>query len=502
MEINKILGILKLSSNTCYTKDGHSYKLFHPFCKSIQPFLVKTKRTLAKGFVQAYDKRTQLKDVITLVNIKDKCVIEYYDNSTIQDLPKLIGKANWTTYKKQVYPDIDLTPNRIDLTHLLSYTIDPENSQDRDDAISIEKNKDNYIIYIHISDPTSYIEQDTQLDKELFERCYSLYLDKTYHMMPEEFAINKISLTQDNISRAFTCKVIYDASYNLISYEFFKSNIKAINLTYEEADKLKETILKDLYEFAKNIKYNYQQDYDIHEMVARYMILCNYLVGLYLKDDLSISRYNNTLYNHITSDNISELDKLNNMCRYKRAEYSCTNHGHSILGLEYYQHFTSPLRRYADIIVHRILANKLSLITCNYTKDDIDKICNKLNSISSLYKLCYQIYNINLKITDFNDILSGTIIFIDNSNIKIYIDKLDLVLSFDLISRKISEQVGLIDNFELIDKSEVLHIQNNNTSFILKLYQEVKLKIYHNKLSNNIFTIELLEPNLKDFLTV
>ena len=487
MEINKILGILKLSSNTCYTKDGHSYKLFHPFCKSIQPFLVKTKRS-------------QLKDVITLVNIKDKCVIEYYDNSTIQDLPKLIGKANWTTYKKQTFPDIDLTPNRVDLTHLLSYTIDPLGSQDRDDAISIQKTSDNYIIYIHISDPTSYIAPDTQLDKELFERCYSLYLDKTYHMMPEEFAINKISLTQDNISRAFTCKVIYDASYNLISYEFFKSNIKAINLTYEEADKLKETILKDLYEFAKNIKYNYQQDYDIHEMVARYMILCNHLVGLYLKDDISISRYNNS---EINVNNINnKLDKLNNMCRYKRAEYSCNNRGHSILGLEYYQHFTSPLRRYADIIVHRILANKLGLITCNYTKDDIDKICNKLNSISSLYKLCYQIYNINLKITDFYDILSGTIIFIDNSNIKIYIDKLDLILSFDLISRKISEQVGLIDNFELIDKSEVLHIQNKDTSFILKLYQEVKLKIYHNKLSNNIFTIELLEPNLKDFLTV
>ena len=380
MEINKILGILKLSSNTCYTKDGHSYKLFHPFCKSIQPFLVKTKRS-------------QLKDVITLVNIKDKCVIEYYDNSTIQDLPKLIGKANWTTYKKQVYSNIDLTPNRIDLTHLLSYTIDPLGSQDRDDAISIQKISDNYIVYIHISDPTSYIEQNTQLDKELFERCYSLYLDKTYHMVPEEFAINKISLTQDNISRAFTCKVIYDASYNLISYEFFKSNIKAINLTYEEADKIinqdKSKDLKDLYEFAKNIKYNYQQEYDIHEMVARYMILCNYLVGLYLKDDISISRYNNS---EINVNNINnKLDKLNNMCRYKRAEYTCNNNGHSILGLEYYQHFTSPLRRYADIIVHRILANKLGLITCKHTKDDLDKICDKLNLVSNLYKLSYQI---------------------------------------------------------------------------------------------------------------
>ena len=76
MIINKILGILKLSSNTCYIKNGNSYKMFYPFCKSIQPFLVKTKRS-------------QLKDVITLVNIIDSCVIEYYDNNTIQDLPKL-----------------------------------------------------------------------------------------------------------------------------------------------------------------------------------------------------------------------------------------------------------------------------------------------------------------------------------------------------------------------------------------------------------------------------
>ena len=90
----------------------------------------------------------------------------------------------------------------------------------------------------------------TKLDKELFERCYSLYLDKTYHMMPEELAINKISLTQDNISRAFTCKVIYDANYNLLSYKFFKSNIKAINLTYEEADKLinQDLIIKAIHD--------------------------------------------------------------------------------------------------------------------------------------------------------------------------------------------------------------------------------------------------------------
>ena len=360
----------------------------------------------------------------------------------------------------------------------------------------LEKEEDKYIIYIHISDPTSYIEQNTQLDKELFERCYSLYLDKTYHMMPEEFAINKISLTQNNISRAFTCKVNYDASYNLISYEFFKSNIKAIDLTYEEADKLKETILKDLYEFAKNIKYNYQQDYDIHEMVARYMILCNYLVGLYLKDDLSISRYNNTSYNHITSDNISDLDKLNNMCRYKRAEYSCNNRGHSILGLEYYQHFTSPLRRYADIIVHRILATKLGLAKYIYTRDELDKICNKLNIISGLYKLSYQIRDIYDKVKNFNEILIGTIIYIDTSAIKIYINNLDLMLSFNMISKK------LLDQVEIINKSDEVYIQNKDTSFILKLYQEVKLKIYHNKLNNKIFTIELLEPILKDFLSI
>ena len=58
--------------------------MFYPFCKSIQPFLVKTKRS-------------QLKDVITLVNIIDSCVIEYYDNNTIQDLPKL-SKNKFLSY--------------------------------------------------------------------------------------------------------------------------------------------------------------------------------------------------------------------------------------------------------------------------------------------------------------------------------------------------------------------------------------------------------------------
>ena len=573
-ELNKILGILKLSSNTSNVINGVTYKKFYPFYKNIEPFLVKTKRT-------------QLKDVIALVSTQDNSVIEYYDdlnNSSTnkQELSRLLSKANWTTYKKDVTnfinniikKNIDLSPNRVDLTNLLAYTIDPENSKDRDDALSIKILNKHYIIYIHIADPTSYFDENSILDKELQERCSSIYLkEKVHHMMPEEFAENIIALNNFN-SRAFTCEIIFDENYNRLAYKFYKSYINPINLTYEEADKMKDKNkdIKNLYEFGKHLKLGFNKNYDIHEMVAQYMILCNYLVGLFLKDDISISRYNdsviskdinnqnillpevnegntllpevnegntllpevnegntllpevnegNTLLPEVNEGNtLINLINLTNILKYKKAEYSVNNHGHSILGLEYYQHFTSPIRRYADLVVHRILSNKLGLTNYNnynIDKNKLNKLCCKLNTVNKLYKLSYQIDNIYHKIKDFNKILIGKIVNIDNNYINIYVDSLDLMLSFNIINHKIKElyditikdnRLTIIDKFyntllpEVNEGNTLLPEVNEGNTFELILYQEVKFKIYENILSRNIFTIELLNPNIKDFFII
>ena len=516
-ELNKILGILKLSSNTSNIINGVTYKKFYPFYKDIEPFLVKTKRTI-------------LKDVIALVSTQDKSVIEYYDelnNSSTnkQDLSRLLSKANWTTYKKNIKDfidniiknNIDLSPNRVDLTHITAYTIDPENSKDRDDALSIKILNNYYIVYIHIADPTSYFDENNILDRELRERCSSIYLkDKVHHMMPEEFAENIIALN-NNKSRAFTCETIFDKNYKRLDYKFYKSFINPINLTYEEADKFldKNKDIKNLYEFGKHLNLGFNKNYDIHEMVAQYMILCNYLVGLFLKDDISISRYNNSIIaNNIDENKITKLtlenevyelltlksdvyELLTNQLKYKRAEYSVDNHGHSILGLEYYQHFTSPIRRYADLVVHRILSNKLGLINYNIDKNKLIKLCSKLNTVNNLYKLSYQIDNIYDKIKNFNQILNGKIVNIDDAYINIYLDSLDLILYFNLINHKIKELYDI-----MIKDNKLIIIDKHNNVFELSLYQEVKFKIYDNILSRNIFTIELLNPNIKDFFII
>jgi ribonuclease R len=507
MNLNKVLGVFKLSSNTSNVINGVTYKKFYPFHKDIEPFLVKTKRI-------------QLKDVIALVSVQDKSVIEYYDdlnNSSTnkKDLSRLLSKANWTTYKKDIKDfidniiknNIDLSPNRIDLTHITSYTIDPENSKDRDDALSINIFNNHYIIYIHIADPTSYFDENNILDRELRERCSSIYLkDKVHHMMPEEFAENIIALNNNN-SRAFTCEIIFDENYKRLAYKFYKSFINPINLTYEEADKIKDKNkdIKNLYEFGKHLNLGFNKYYDIHEMVAQYMILCNYLVGLTLKDDISISRYNNsTITNNINENKLTKItsknevyELLTNKLKYKRAEYSVSNNGHNILGLEYYQHFTSPIRRYADLVVHRILSNKLGLINYNIDKNKLIKLCSKLNTVNKLYKLSYQIDNIYDKIKDFNQILNGKIVNIDDNYINIYVENLDLIMSFNLINHKIKEL------YDIMIKDNIIVITDKyNNKFELTLYQEVDFKIYENILSRNIFSIELLNPKIKDFFII
>ena len=190
--------------------------------------------------------------------------------------------AHWFISKKYIPSIIDLTPSRLDLTHLDVYSIDPFGCRDIDDALSF----DNNIIGIHIADVSSYIEEGGLLDNELSNRVETFYdIQKTIHMIPEELSIHHMSLIEQSIKRAFSV-LIYINNNQIVNVEFKKTLIIVKkNMKYEDDI----TCIQELYDIGKHLKetikyaFPINEEYDTHQMVAVYMIIANKLVGEKIK---------------------------------------------------------------------------------------------------------------------------------------------------------------------------------------------------------------------------
>jgi hypothetical protein len=495
--LDKIFGILHLSSRTIIKDDkGHIYKKFTPFDSHIKPFNVRTKKN-------------QLIDIYCIVSIDTLTVLEYYNNLKTKDIPKILALANWKNLNKLNINEIiqtDLTPNRIDLTNLTAYTIDPSGSLDRDDAIGVDIK--NSKIFIHIADPSSYINTNTELDRELRIRGESVYLDKTHHMFPEVLATKHISLTENQINRAFTLELQLSKDMkNIISHQFYKSLIKVKNLTYDEFENNmnNDTVYSDsnyliLYNFGKSLRYNIK--YDSHIMVENYMIICNTYVAEELKNISSIIRYNkNAIINNDIIDTVNpKLIDMYKICSYDAATYELNTDysGHAALNLEHYTHFTSPLRRYADLMLHRLLYLKIFTHNSNYyTSNYIKILCSDLNMIKNLYKIAYNLNNFHNIMGDLTQLeLEVNIIYFDMHRLKLYSVKHNMIFNIVLIHKSIKKLTNTTTN------SNELHIElfNNDDSFTelfkFKLFQQVKIKIYKFNSSTQPFKIDFIEPKL------
>lgn len=332
---------------------------------------------------------------------------------------------------------------RWDFRDVLTFTIDPADAKDFDDALSIKKlDNNNWQIGVHIADVAHYVEVDSTLDKEAYSRATSVYLvDRCVPMLPEKLSNGVCSLRPNEDKLTFSAVFEMTENAEIVNEWFGRTVIHSDRrFTYEEAQSVIETGNGDLKEeiltfdrlakimrkermkkgaiaFDKiEVKFHldeagkptgvfFKQSKDSNKLIEEFMLLANRRVAefvgrgrmgkkqgairpfVYRVHDLpdpekltSFSEFIGKLgYKKINTGSPTGIAKsLNSLLEVvkgkgeeniveqlairtmAKAEYTTENIGHYGLAFPYYTHFTSPIRRYPDVMVHRLLAQYLA----------------------------------------------------------------------------------------------------------------------------------------------
>ncbi|WP_353684758.1 ribonuclease R [Thermodesulfovibrio sp. 3907-1M] len=321
--------------------------------------------------------------------------------------------------------------NRVDLRELPTVTIDGENAKDFDDAVSIKKTKNGFILWVHIADVSHYVKWNSPVDVEARQRATSVYLpDRVIPMLPPALSENLCSLLPKTPRLTFTVEMHFSKSGERKETLFYPSVIQTIErMTYtsvkkilvdrdpEEIKKYKALVphfekMAELCEILKNKrKKRGSLDFDLpepevlldikgdpqaiikaernlaHFIIEEFMIAANEAVAEFLysknipclyrvheepesnkiqyltriiknlgilKEDLKPSEFHEFI-EVVKGTPYEEIVNYLILRSLKQARYSPENVGHFGLASECYTHFTSPIRRYPDLIVHRIL---------------------------------------------------------------------------------------------------------------------------------------------------
>lgn len=330
-------------------------------------------------------------------------------------------------------------PKRKDFRSTLTFTIDPADAKDFDDALSFKKlPKGHYEVGVHIADVSFFVRENTALNTEARERGFSVYLvDRTIPMLPEALSNDLCSLNPNEDKFAFSAVFEINEKAEVLSRWFGRTVIRSDKrFTYEEAQEvvdaktgpLSEELLtlnrlakimqeknraagaidfaqdEVKFELDKNgwpIRAYKKPHLATHKLVEEWMLLANREVAeflsharekqmdkapvLYRIHDLpdsdkitELALFVRALGHHfpmtgksVTGKDLQQLFKkiegsaeealikTTALRSMSKAVYSTKNIGHFGLAMPFYTHFTSPIRRYADLLVHRMLAGHL-----------------------------------------------------------------------------------------------------------------------------------------------
>lgn len=386
-----------------------------------------------------------------------------------------------TGFSDEVMADIQRLPQdaismevlrRRDMRDVLTFTIDPDEAKDFDDALSFQiLDTGNYQIGIHIADVTHYVQEQTALDDEAYQRGTSIYLvDRVIPMLPERLSNELCSLRPHEDKLCMSVVVEMDPNAKVVRHKICRTIICSnFRLTYRQAQDILENTAtssfsgsndKNLSEalhvldtLAKLLRANrfrqgainfespevhfrlddqgepteifFHNSLDTNHLIEEFMLLANRIVaaeiGKKKKDKegetkeasrpfvyrvhdnpdpekigrlstfikrfglhLKISSNSKTTHKHINAllddcqgracQSLVETLTIRAMAK---AVYSTDNIGHYGLAFPYYTHFTSPIRRYPDMMVHRLVSRYLlqSKTLCRHEREELEEAC-------------------------------------------------------------------------------------------------------------------------------
>ena len=306
-----------------------------------------------------------------------------------------------------------------DLTHLKTYTIDDSKTVEIDDAISLEQVSGQNKLWIHIASPASYIEYQSGIDEKARKLVSTVYLsNNTYYMLPKALINNVFSLSDKEKKESLSLGVILNDDGSISSTEIVQSLIQVdYRLDFTEADELidyapKEeidlslisTILESRKSWRKNLgSIEILESYGkivvedkipnikiidptlSRQLISEAMILYGDIISNFTKlNKIPVPYRVQERADKVSKDNIQLSDNkiLYNFLLKKtmgKTYYSINPMQHDSLALTSYLHATSPIRRYADLLVHyqlnRFLNNKVLI-----SKDDVQQIIHEINN--------------------------------------------------------------------------------------------------------------------------
>ncbi len=357
-----------------------------------------------------------------------------------QDFPDKVLKAAEKTSRFEI--DEEEKQQRRDLSDWMIFTIDGAKAKDFDDAVSIETLGTGYRLGVHIADVSHFVQENSILDKEAFQRGTSIYFpDAVIPMLPFQLSNEICSLRPNEKRLTVTVLIDFDSQGNVVGKKFFNSIIESkIRFTYTEVAcllekgdpksdheealpslktmlKLSQILRKNRFETGsvdfnlpepevhmnpegKVLKITIAEHNIAHELIEEFMLAANQETAKFLfeknvptihrihepPDEDKIADFNrflltfglhlNKLHNVPSHDLQNLLIKIKGHAEertlnslllrtMKKAVYSEKDPGHYCLGFKHYTHFTSPIRRYPDLVTHRMIKSFLTKRKCS-----------------------------------------------------------------------------------------------------------------------------------------
>lgn len=455
---------------------------------------------------------------------------------------------------------------RRDFRGILTFTIDPEDAKDFDDALSYRVLENgNTEVGVHIADVAHYLKAGTQLDKEAYKRSTSVYLvDRVLPMLPERLSNNLCSLRPQEEKLTFSAVFEFDKNDKVVGRWFGKTIIFSDHrFSYEAAQVSLETGNGDFAEQLKSLNriayklrderfkkgsINFETEEvrfkldadgvpievyvkerkDAHMLIEDFMLLANKEVATFMNKKMENQAeipFVYRIHDYPNAEKVKELGlfakELGFQLRYNtpqeivesfnrlakeaeknealkllmplairtmaKAEYSTENIGHYGLGFEFYSHFTSPIRRYSDVLAHRILFENLSEKTYRYDKGKLSEQCKHI-SLQERKAMEAERESIKYKQVEFmqkhvgevfNGIISGII---------------DRGIFIELVANKCEGMVGFDTLNEPFDVAEGrLRAKGLRTGKVFKMGDAVKVQILETNLAKRQIEMKLVD---------